>query len=169
MGGRSGARGTSAQDPAPAQPVFSSKALQTVLIHPFNTQQPQECAICLACFASGTEAAKLPCGRNHIFHHDCLMEWLVRNPSCPLCRQAPPGPSLETQVEDILRSDHHLQQELAQIDLEMQREIANLRRSGVAGTRGVQPLQADPRRISATTLHSEPSHVDHGGLLTNLE
>jgi len=39
------------------------------------------CAICLDCFVDADEAARLPCG--HIFHSDCLREWLRVRLQCP--------------------------------------------------------------------------------------
>jgi hypothetical protein len=49
------------------------------------------CAICMeaAAVAGDAEqqrsnAARLPCG--HIFHFDCVMEWITRDASCPCCR-----------------------------------------------------------------------------------
>lgn len=39
------------------------------------------CAICLDCFQAADEAARLPCG--HIFHSDCLREWLRVRLQCP--------------------------------------------------------------------------------------
>lgn len=42
----------------------------------FNT-----CAICLDCFQATDDAARLPCG--HIFHSECLREWLRVRLQCP--------------------------------------------------------------------------------------
>jgi len=39
------------------------------------------CSICLDCFQPTDEAARLPCG--HIFHSDCLREWLRVRLQCP--------------------------------------------------------------------------------------
>ena len=44
-----------------------------------------ECAICLE--HSGP-ACRLECG--HSFHAECLAKWLVRSPTCPLCRARVP-------------------------------------------------------------------------------
>ncbi|XP_012070821.1 NEP1-interacting protein 1 isoform X2 [Jatropha curcas] len=43
------------------------------------------CSICLQDFKDGDSMRKLPfCG--HFFHLDCLDKWLIRNGSCPMCR-----------------------------------------------------------------------------------
>lgn len=43
-----------------------------------------ECSVCFESF-NATTSKKLPCG--HTYHNDCVLSWLKRNPSCPLCRQ----------------------------------------------------------------------------------
>ena len=48
--------------------------------------QQNSCAICLTDDDQCDFPA--PCGR-HLFHYDCLFEWLQRNHACPICRHAP--------------------------------------------------------------------------------
>ncbi|KAL9283492.1 unnamed protein product [Arabidopsis thaliana] len=43
-----------------------------------------DCPICLTELSSGVSRMKLPC--SHVFHRDCIMTWLKKNPSCPICR-----------------------------------------------------------------------------------
>merc|ERR1719313_1182592 len=45
----------------------------------------QQCMVCLADFEDGDELRKLHC--DHMFHVDCIDEWLRRSPHCPLCKQ----------------------------------------------------------------------------------
>jgi len=69
---------------------------------------PKECAICLSALLPDSDEpfidengsavdlqegkqrqlAQLPCSYFHVFHAECLEEWLsgVRNPTCPLCK-----------------------------------------------------------------------------------
>eukprot|EP00916_Digyalum_oweni_P014767 GHVL01024173.1.p1 GENE.GHVL01024173.1~~GHVL01024173.1.p1 ORF type:complete len:384 (+),score=47.47 GHVL01024173.1:16-1167(+) len=44
------------------------------------------CAICRNDFEDGCEVRQLPCNMKHIFHPDCIDEWLCRSPECPVCR-----------------------------------------------------------------------------------
>ena len=44
------------------------------------------CAVCQESFTSGQDARMLPCC--HIFHLDCIDQWLLQNPSCPNCRES---------------------------------------------------------------------------------
>jgi hypothetical protein len=47
-----------------------------------QTETELDCPICQE---HGEDfQVKLPC--SHVFHGKCLKEWLIRNPSCPLCR-----------------------------------------------------------------------------------
>ncbi|KAL3849262.1 hypothetical protein ACJIZ3_011144 [Penstemon smallii] len=44
----------------------------------------ESCSICLEEFFNGGEAACMPC--SHMFHRDCIAEWLRTSHYCPLCR-----------------------------------------------------------------------------------
>jgi len=53
----------------------------------FNSQYEQNnCAICLMDFEEGERVCQLNCHPNHIFHFECMKEWLDRNHLCPYCR-----------------------------------------------------------------------------------
>ncbi|CAA7025849.1 unnamed protein product [Microthlaspi erraticum] len=43
-----------------------------------------DCQICLTDLYSAGSRMELNCC--HVFHRDCVMKWLKRNPSCPICR-----------------------------------------------------------------------------------
>lgn len=45
------------------------------------------CAICKEDYSAEVIVRKLPCG--HIFHGDCVIPWLKRVASCPMCRKNP--------------------------------------------------------------------------------
>jgi hypothetical protein len=47
------------------------------------------CPICLEDFTSGQEIRRFPC--NHIFHKDCIDNWLRLNITCPMCRMSITG------------------------------------------------------------------------------
>lgn len=56
-----------------------------------TTNQNECCSICLGEWEEEEFATmnvvKIPCG--HIFHEDCLFEWLHGNVQCPMCRKEP--------------------------------------------------------------------------------
>ncbi len=52
----------------------------------------RECTVCLEEQKLGTSAVKLQCG--HLFHRDCLIEWLKCQCTCPVCR-------FEIETDDI--------------------------------------------------------------------
>ncbi len=47
-------------------------------------KEPEVCSICIDEFAEGIEVKRLPCG--HIFHINCIHDWITRNPTCPNCK-----------------------------------------------------------------------------------
>jgi hypothetical protein len=50
---------------------------------PFFTNDNKDCSICLSSIDKNTEK-ELTC--NHIFHDNCITEWLKNKNSCPMCR-----------------------------------------------------------------------------------
>lgn len=45
----------------------------------------ESCSICLTELGDGPmEVSSTPC--KHLFHKDCLVQWLIKSPTCPLCR-----------------------------------------------------------------------------------
>jgi hypothetical protein len=47
-----------------------------------------ECIICLSPFQDGEEMGQSPNSEcNHLFHKECIVDWLVTNPACPECRR----------------------------------------------------------------------------------
>lgn len=43
------------------------------------------CSICLDKYDSDKKIVKLRC--NHIYHKECITEWIYNNNECPLCRK----------------------------------------------------------------------------------
>lgn len=43
------------------------------------------CSICYCNINPEEEVNRLPC--NHLFHVDCIKEWLCKEKTCPLCKQ----------------------------------------------------------------------------------
>ncbi|GJQ14455.1 hypothetical protein GpartN1_g6246.t1 [Galdieria partita] len=42
------------------------------------------CAICFELIVPGDGALELPC--SHLFHSDCIVQWLLNHQHCPICR-----------------------------------------------------------------------------------
>jgi len=130
---------------SPAKPNIGVDSLQSVLVHGFSSKQPPECAICLQHFRPGTEAAKLPCGETHIFHRDCIVEWLQRNPSCPLCRKKPEDEKTSS-FRRLLQDDTELDNELERLESEMQQEIAAVNRRAAPLENQLARLEVEMRQ-----------------------
>jgi hypothetical protein len=61
-----------------------------------------ECILCLAEYADGDQLRELSC--EHMFHADCVDEWLQRNKTCPLCSQVVTVPAVANKTGDEVTS-----------------------------------------------------------------
>jgi hypothetical protein len=70
--------------------------------------QTKECSICQENFESGESVLKLMC--RHVYHTDCVINWLKTKNNCPLCRKALPSLADETEKEKEANSafNYHL-------------------------------------------------------------
>ena len=50
------------------------------------TKENNECSICLDNFTNDKEIIILEC--KHVYHTDCIVQWLNKDISCPLCRES---------------------------------------------------------------------------------
>ncbi|KDP39315.1 hypothetical protein JCGZ_01072 [Jatropha curcas] len=46
------------------------------------------CSVCLEELSIGSEATRMPC--SHVYHQKCIVEWLKKSNTCPLCRYQMP-------------------------------------------------------------------------------
>lgn len=72
---------TSAQCNCPEEPCHQEPAT--------NEQEDRECIICMEEFTLGTKVSWSPRqgGCRHVYHKECIREWLLRHIGCPYCRQ----------------------------------------------------------------------------------
>lgn len=59
--------------------------LTRIVIEEGMESEALTCSICLAELSVGSKATRLPC--SHFYHEECVMKWLDRSNTCPLCRQ----------------------------------------------------------------------------------
>ncbi|KAK7381382.1 hypothetical protein VNO78_34032 [Psophocarpus tetragonolobus] len=50
-----------------------------------NTSSPVDCAVCLESLITGDKCRLLPMCK-HSFHAQCVDTWLLKTPTCPICR-----------------------------------------------------------------------------------
>ncbi|XP_076057660.1 E3 ubiquitin-protein ligase RNF181-like [Oratosquilla oratoria] len=67
-----------------APPPTSKEFLQNLPTRKI-TETGGQCPVCLKEWAVEEEVVKLPC--KHEFHTTCIMPWLKKTNSCPLCRE----------------------------------------------------------------------------------
>lgn len=69
--------------PAPAPPS-AINAMPTVKVTQTHILADGDCPVCKEEFVLGSEVRMMPC--HHIYHSDCIVTWLERHNSCPVCR-----------------------------------------------------------------------------------
>jgi len=65
-------------------PPTSSRFIENLEKHSIERNEERSCPICLKNFVIGDEFSELPC--KHQFHLECLLPWLKKTSSCPMCR-----------------------------------------------------------------------------------
>ncbi|XP_042561599.1 E3 ubiquitin-protein ligase RNF181 [Clupea harengus] len=68
--------------PAASKTVVQS--LPVVIISPEQADKGLKCPVCLLEFEELESAREMPC--KHLFHSGCILPWLGKTNSCPLCR-----------------------------------------------------------------------------------
>lgn len=63
----------------------SSKIVPIIFPKASEYTDSKECSICFNNIKSYHNGI-LPCG--HMFHSDCILKWIERSSTCPLCRQS---------------------------------------------------------------------------------
>lgn len=91
----------------------------------------KQCIICLTDFQEGEEIESLPC--IHLFHKNCIDEWLTNTNKCPLCKTTiyvdnPPIIKLNDNVENLRNAFERIENYLlnAYSSLERIEESINL-------------------------------------------
>jgi hypothetical protein len=65
----------------------SIDALERVVFD--GSSSTRDCTVCMEGIEAGSEATRMPC--SHVYHSDCIVQWLRTSYSCPLCRYHMPG------------------------------------------------------------------------------
>ncbi|KAL1917935.1 uncharacterized protein VTP21DRAFT_3769 [Calcarisporiella thermophila] len=75
---------TAAQNQPPPASEEAIRALPLVQISRDHVAKSLDCSICQEHYGIGEEGLEMPC--KHIYHSECIRQWLQRNGTCPVCR-----------------------------------------------------------------------------------
>lgn len=85
------------------KPPAAKSAIDKLPTHTLTKQDEQSlkdscCAVCQDSYHADETVCKLPCG--HSYHKDCVVPWLERHCTCPVCRhevgETQPEPASQT-------------------------------------------------------------------------
>lgn len=65
----------------------SFQNLERFIIEGGPEYESKMCSICLGDLSIGIKAIRLPTPCSHVFHQDCIIQWLNKSNTCPLCRR----------------------------------------------------------------------------------
>ena len=108
-----------------------------------------ECSICKDNYKKGEVITIMPC--EHVFHDDCLIPWLKRHNSCPVCRY-----ELATQDPDYEARKAHLRRSLNNQNLEENTRHRSERRSSHSTRNG----QLNPNNINIINSNRNQNNIN---------
>eukprot|EP00929_Paragymnodinium_shiwhaense_P074815 TRINITY_DN38283_c0_g2_i1.p1 TRINITY_DN38283_c0_g2~~TRINITY_DN38283_c0_g2_i1.p1 ORF type:complete len:354 (+),score=99.66 TRINITY_DN38283_c0_g2_i1:182-1243(+) len=88
--------------PATAAATLRSLPRIKVTNYDIEVNESTECSICLDELVVGQPALRIPCG--HLYHEDCVRDWLKKSNECPVCRYELPTDDPEAEKERQKRS-----------------------------------------------------------------
>ena len=71
----------------PAPPNFLQNLAKTKFDPSSDGVKAESCSICLLDYQENDQVIPLPCDEKHVFHEECIKEWLKKNNCCPLCKK----------------------------------------------------------------------------------
>ena len=63
---------------------IAKKIIELLPVYELKEKNNDSCAICVSDFEIGDKVTTIPC--SHLFHSECIKEWLKINLSCPICK-----------------------------------------------------------------------------------
>jgi len=105
------------------------------------------CAICLSEYEPKDDLRFLRCG--HHFHDDCIMQWLVKNKTCPFCKQE------IDQIDEAKPKEEPSQPSSDHVAIEM----SQIQQNAVASGSIIPELEESDDEIPLTNPHLELPQV----------
>uniref|UniRef100_A0A6V2QNW5 RING-type E3 ubiquitin transferase n=1 Tax=Ditylum brightwellii TaxID=49249 RepID=A0A6V2QNW5_9STRA len=82
--GIGGGMGSSNSPPPASESAVQQLPTVVTTAEDLVEESNRECCICFVDIHLGNEVSRLPCG--HLYHKNCISEWLLKHCTCPVCR-----------------------------------------------------------------------------------
>ncbi|KNC50112.1 esterase/lipase [Thecamonas trahens ATCC 50062] len=143
-------RAAAADADASGPPTLSVRALEALAPAspyelPLTADAPDTCVICLEDLVDGEPSRRLPC--SHVFHADCIAEWVARKAECPTCRGALSPPS-ESDAESEAEYDADVARDAGADDAPGAQHDVPVDTGAAGGAEGSDSPQASPQHAS---------------------
>ena len=80
-----------------AKPRTSQEFIKNLKEIEISDASSEDCAVCKECFEKKQIAHRLPCG--HMYHRDCILPWIQKHNTCPVCRHVLPSEQQQQQQQ----------------------------------------------------------------------
>lgn len=149
-------QGPQQQEPLPRSgpPPTAAATLRTlpkikVTAYDIAANEGSECSICLADLVAGEPALRIPCG--HLFHEDCVKDWLKKSNECPVCRFELPTDDAEYERGRQTRmAGRKIRLRRADLDVKSVKELQRLAHFIAVDVKGCLEKKEIAERIAAS-------------------
>mmetsp|Transcript_29866 Transcript_29866/g.75168 ORF Transcript_29866/g.75168 Transcript_29866/m.75168 type:complete len:375 (-) Transcript_29866:450-1574(-) len=147
-------RGQPQPEPRSGPPPTSVSTLRTlprIKVTPYDiaANEGSECTICLADLETGEPALRIPCG--HLFHEECVNDWLKKSNECPVCRFELPTDDAEYERGRQTRmAGRKIRMRRADLDVKSAQELRRLAHFVGVDVRGCLEKSEIVERIAAS-------------------
>lgn len=153
----------------PATSAATIRSLPRIKVTAYDiaANESPECSICLSELVIGQPALRIPCG--HLYHEECVEDWLKKSNECPVCRFELPTDNAEYEKGRKKRMQsrkiHLSHADLVMKSVQELRQLATVIGCDVSGC--LEKSELVSRIASSTNIHIVAADVVEGSESTS--